>query len=139
MCAPGLSGTGQAKGWTDLPLITSIDMLCHAGRRVRMRGLPISYKRIPTKTGAWMKFLSLEDLAGTFEAVLFPDAYSRFAEATLGPGPLLIEGRVEVDHGVPSLTVDRLEPLGDAPAGAAPSPAAAPAPRRGCASPARGV
>jgi DNA polymerase III alpha subunit len=80
-------------------------MARHAGRRVRMRGVAISYKRIPTKTGAWMKFLSLEDLTGTFEAVLFPEAYARFAEATLGTGPLLVEGSVEIDHAVPSLTV----------------------------------
>jgi len=40
-----------------------------------------------------MKFLSLEDLTGTFEAVLFPDAYARCAEATLGTGPLIAEGR----------------------------------------------
>jgi len=87
------------------PLITAADMARHAGRRVCMRGLAISDKRIPTKAGTWMKFLSLEDLTGTFEAVLFPDAYARCAEATLGTGPLLVEGRVEVDHGVPSLTV----------------------------------
>ena len=89
------------------PLITAADMARHAGRRVRMRGLAISYKRIPTKTGTWMKFLSLEDLTGTFEAVLFPDAYARCAEATLGTGPLLVEGRVDLDHGVPSLRVEQ--------------------------------
>ena len=91
------------------PLIAAAGMARHAGRRVRMRGLAISYKRIPTKAGTWMKFLSLEDLTGTFEAVLFPDAYARFAEATLGTGPLLVEGRVEIDHGVPSLTVTAVE------------------------------
>jgi DNA polymerase III alpha subunit len=82
-------------------------MARHAGRRVRMRGLAISYKRIPTKAGGWMKFLSLEDLAGTFEAVLFPDVYVRHAEIALGVGPFALEGRVEIDHGVPSLTVAR--------------------------------
>ena len=87
------------------PLISAADMGRYAGRRVRMRGIAISYKRIPTKTGAWMKFLSLEDLTGTFEAVLFPDAYARCAEATLGAGPLLAEGCIEIDHGVASLTV----------------------------------
>lgn len=91
------------------PLITAADMARHAGRHVRMRGLAISYKRIPTKAGAWMKFLSLEDLTGTFEAVLFPDAYARCAEATLGTGPLLVAGRVELDHNVPSLTVTGVE------------------------------
>jgi DNA polymerase III alpha subunit len=93
------------------PLITAADMLRHAGRRVRMRGLAISYKRIPTKAGGWMKFLSLEDLTGTFEAVLFPAAYARCAEATLGAGPLLVEGRVDVDQGVPSLAAERIEPV----------------------------
>jgi DNA polymerase III alpha subunit len=78
-----------------------------------MRGLAISYKRVPTKAGGWMKFLSLEDLAGTFEAVLFPDAYARHAETALGSGPFALEGRVEVDHGVPSLTVAGLVPLRD--------------------------
>jgi DNA polymerase-3 subunit alpha len=74
-----------------------------------MCGLAISAKRIPTKAGTWMKFLSLEDRTGTFEAVLFPDAYARFAEATLGSGPLLVEGRISLDHGVPSLTVTGVE------------------------------
>lgn len=91
------------------PLIAAADMARHAGRHVRMRGLTISYKRIPTKAGTWMKFLSLEDLTGTFEAVLFPDAYARCAEATLGAGPLLLEGRVALDHAVPSLTVAGVE------------------------------
>jgi len=75
-------------------------------------------------------------LTGTFGAVLFPDTYSRFAEATLGPGPLLAEGRVEVDHGGPSLTAGRLGPLG---AAVAPPQGSAPAPARGCARPAAGV
>jgi DNA polymerase III alpha subunit len=97
----------------DPPLIASVDMHRHAGRRVRMRGLAISYKRVPTKAGGWMKFLSLEDLAGTFEAVLFPEAYARYAETALGAGPFALEGRVEVDQGVPSLTVTGLVPLRD--------------------------
>jgi DNA polymerase-3 subunit alpha len=87
----------------------------YAGRRVRMRGLAISHKRVPTKTGAWMKFLSLEDLSGTFEAVLFADVYARCTESALGAGPFALEGRVEIDHGVPSLTVTDLAPLRDGP------------------------
>ena len=106
------------------PLIAAADMARHAGRRVRMRGLAISYKRIPTSAGAWMKFLSLEDLTGTFEAVLFPDAYARCAEATLGTGPLLLEGRVALDHGVPSLTVTGVEKGPAAASGSSRPPAA---------------
>jgi DNA-directed DNA polymerase III PolC len=101
-----------AAGGPALPLVTADRMARFAGRRVRMRGLAISYKRVPVRrTGAWMKFLSCEDLTGTFEATLFPAAYGRYAELALGPGPFLLEGRVELDHGVPSLTVDRLAAL----------------------------
>jgi len=89
-----------------------------------MRGIAISYKRIPTKAGTWMKFLSLEDLTGTFEAVLFPDAYARCVEATLGTGPLLVEGRVDLDHGVPSLVVTGVEKGPAAASGSSRLPAA---------------
>jgi DNA polymerase III alpha subunit len=107
-------------------LVAAGRMALFAGRRVRMRGLAISSKRIPVRKGrGWMKFLSLEDLTGTFEATLFPAVYARYAEATLGPGPYLLEGRVELDHGVPALTVEHLEPL------ASPGPAAA-GPRSAC-------
>ena len=56
-----------------------------------------------------MKFLSLEDLTGTFEAILFPKCYRRYAGHTLTAGPYLLSGRVEEDHGVFSLNVDRLK------------------------------
>jgi len=46
-----------------------------------------------------MKFLSLEDLTGTFEAVIFPKVYYRVAELTLSMGPYLVNGRIDVnDH-----------------------------------------
>ena len=56
-----------------------------------------------------MKFLSLEDLTGTFEAVIFPNVYSRVAERTMSMGPYLVEGKVDMNN----LIVDRLELLAD--------------------------
>jgi len=88
------------------------DMAGKVGRRIRMLGRAIAYKRVPVKKSEqreWMKFLSLEDLTGTFEAILFPKCYRRYAEHTLTAGPYLLSGRVEEDHGVCSLNVDRLE------------------------------
>ncbi len=92
-------------------LATAADLPGLAGRRVRMAGRPINYKRVVTKSGGTMKFLSLEDLTGTYEAVLFPEVHRRTASLTLDGGPLLLEGRVEESFGVPSLTVSRLRPL----------------------------
>jgi DNA-directed DNA polymerase III PolC len=92
---------------------TPIDkMMKNVGRRVRMIGHAIAFKKVPViKKGRteWMKFLSLEDLTGTFEAVLFPPSYRRFAEETLSAGPFFLTGRIEKDYGVCSLNVDRLE------------------------------
>lgn len=42
-----------------------------------------------------MKFMSMEDLTGTFEVTLFADAYARFAPLTRYSGPFLVTGRVE--------------------------------------------
>ncbi len=56
-----------------------------------------------------MKFLSLEDLTGTFEAVIFPNVYQRVAEKTLSMGPYIIEGKADENN----LIVDKLEVLAD--------------------------
>ncbi len=45
-----------------------------------------------------MKFLSLEDLTGTYEAVIFPRAYNKVAEKTLSMGPYIIEGRIDAEN-----------------------------------------
>jgi DNA-directed DNA polymerase III PolC len=91
------------------------EMAEKVGERVRMLGRAIACKRVPVKKRArreWMKFLSLEDLTGTFEATLFPRCYRRYAEQTLTAGPYLLSGRVEEDHGVCSLNVEKLEVAG---------------------------
>jgi len=67
-------------------------------------------KRIKTKKGDIMKFLSLEDLTGTFEAVLFPKTYSVYAEQTLSMGPYLLEGKIDTDNGN-NIIVEKMEVL----------------------------
>ena len=42
-----------------------------------------------------MKFLSLEDRTGTFEAVIFPREYEKYAEQTMSMGPYVIIGKVD--------------------------------------------
>ncbi|NNG27094.1 MAG: DNA polymerase III subunit alpha, partial [Ignavibacteriaceae bacterium] len=65
------------KEWIDKPgIVLAKDMLRNKGRRVKMIGWYMTSKRIKTKQGEIMKFLSLEDLTGTFEAVIFPRVYN---------------------------------------------------------------
>ncbi len=80
------------------------------GKRVRVAGWYMASKRIKTKKGDLMKFLSLEDLSGTFEAVIFPNVYMKVAEKTLSYGPYLIEGKVDTAGGN-NIIVEKLELL----------------------------
>ncbi len=77
-------------------------------RTIKMIGWYMTSKRIKTKKGDIMKFLSLEDMTGTYEAVLFPKAYSRYAEETMSMGPYIIEGKVDMENGN-NIIVDKLE------------------------------
>lgn len=65
------------------------------GKYVKMIGWFMASKRVKTSKDEIMKFISLEDLTGTFEAVIFPDVYQHCAEMTLSMGPYLIEGTVD--------------------------------------------
>ncbi|MDH4183589.1 MAG: hypothetical protein OEV92_05160 [Nitrospinota bacterium] len=81
-----------------------------AGARIRMLGWLVTAKRHRTKKGEFMKFLTLEDETGIYEAVLFPGAYRRCGQALRGGGPFVITGRVEDDGGYRTVTVEKVEP-----------------------------
>jgi DNA polymerase III alpha subunit len=95
------------KEWIEQPgIVPAKDMLRNRGRRVKMIGWYMTSKRIKTRKGDIMKFLSLEDLTGTFEAVIFPDVYYRVAELTLSMGPYLITGKIDVNDPTNIVTED---------------------------------
>jgi len=97
--------------WNEkLSLIPSTQMKNYKGKKVKMIGWYMSSKRIRTKKGDIMKFLSLEDLSGTYEAVIFPKVYSVVAEKTLSMGPYLIEGRIDAEN-FNNIIVENLEIL----------------------------
>ena len=91
-------------------VVKAKDINKHRGRKVKVIGWYMSSKRIRTKNGKIMKFLSLEDLTGTFEAVIFPEAYSKYAEQTMSMGPYLIEGNVDTED-TTNIVVEKLKVL----------------------------
>lgn len=100
--------------WTTQPsIIKASDMYKYHGKKIKMIGWYMTSKRIKTRKGDIMKFISLEDLTGTFEAVIFPRAYDQYAEKTLSMGPYLLEGKVDSDNGN-NLIVEKLELLSSA-------------------------
>jgi len=80
-------------------IIKSADLKNYKGKRIKMIGWYMASKRIKTKKGEIMKFLSLEDLSGTFEAIFFPKIYNIFAEQTISTGPYLLEGKADLENG----------------------------------------
>jgi DNA polymerase III alpha subunit len=87
------------------------------GRRVRLTGLAAACRRVPTKSGQRMFFLTLDDGTGLAECTLFPAAFGRSAHVFTGLGPYVVEGRVESQYGAVTVNVEsctRLAPLGSA-------------------------
>lgn len=98
--------------WVPPDIVAARDIRSYAGKRVRMVGHGIATKLLATRnSGKLMKMLTLEDPTDTFEAVLFPRIYDRFAPRTLGTGPYLLEGTVDISLGSPTLNVERVDLL----------------------------
>ena len=88
-------------------VIEAKEMYRYNGRKIKMIGWFMTSKRIKTRKGEIMKFLSLEDLTDTFEAIIFPKAYQKYAEKTMSMGPYIVEGKVDMESGN-NLVVEKL-------------------------------
>jgi DNA polymerase III alpha subunit len=77
--------------------LTSIEALAQLGRRVTVAGIRQGSRRSRTSKGEPMMFLTLEDLAGTLDVILFPDVYRRAKAMLSGSVPLRITGIIERD------------------------------------------
>jgi DNA polymerase III alpha subunit len=86
------------------------------GRRVALVGLPCAYRRVETKKGDRMLFMTLADESGLAECVLFPDAYRAHATAVRGQ-VVRAEGRVDETLGAVTVTVERAAAVGEPPLG----------------------
>ena len=79
-----------------------------------MIGWLVSAKRIRTRDkqdehgnireGQYMKFMTLEDLTGIYDTVLFPKIYAQVAEQTLSYGPFCVEGIVDERYNTVNVT-----------------------------------
>jgi DNA polymerase-3 subunit alpha len=82
------------------------DLCAQEGRTVRMVGDFIAEKTTRTKNGTYMKFGTFLDVEDTFfDTVHFPPSLKAYP--LRGNGLYLIEGRVMVDFGCPSIEVQK--------------------------------
>ncbi len=78
----------------------------HAGRRVTLAGWLITGKKVRTKHGETMEFLTFEDETGLMETTFFPKVYDRFCYLLEWGRPYLLSGKVEENFGAVTLTVE---------------------------------
>jgi DNA-directed DNA polymerase III PolC len=77
------------------------------GKHVRLAGLVATGRHTPTKQGENMQFVTLEDEWGLVELTLFPSRCQPVAY--LAMGPYVVNGVVEEQYGVVTVTAERFE------------------------------
>lgn len=79
------------------------------GSKIRAASLLTLVRLEKTKAGGRMGFLTLEDLDGQWEAILFPEEFARFAPLLKAHSLLLLEGEVNERDGEKSLAITDLK------------------------------
>ncbi len=93
--------------------LTTVGAAARLGEKVRVAGTRQTWRRTPTTRGDYLYFMSLEDLEGMLDVVIFGDVYRRHKRAFDTGGPYIIEGTVELDpgRGEPAIRAERVWPL----------------------------
>ena len=110
----------EIKKQTDLNT-TSLQKLQN-GAEVKICGLVSGLKEIVTKKGDRMAFLTLEDMNGFVEVILFPEVFKAALTCLRGGDPLLIKGTLDLSeehvkikgmevHSLPGLPSSEVKPL----------------------------
>jgi DNA polymerase-3 subunit alpha len=78
---------------------------------VAIGGVVTGLRQLKTKRGDRMAVFSLEDEAAKVEAVVFPEAYTRFGSLVADDAMLLVRGKYERDEDSSRLVVAEMSPL----------------------------
>lgn len=81
------------------------------GAKVAVGGLLAGLKRVTTRAGATMAFVTLEDQTGQVEVVLFPRVLQACGRVLGQEQPLLVRGRLQVQEDEVKLLADEVAPL----------------------------
>lgn len=82
------------------------------GQMVDMAGIVTEVKGKATKKGAYMAFVTLEDLTGQMECLVFPKVYERYQGMMAVDDLVVITGRLSIrEDEAPKLLMEKLVPL----------------------------
>ena len=80
------------------------------GMPVSMGGMISAYKKLKTKSGSFMAFVTVEDLYGSVECVCFPKVYDKIRNFLEADKVVSVSGKMSIDADkLPAIIVDRME------------------------------
>ncbi len=84
---------------------------CATGREVKIGGVVAALREVRTKKGQLMGFVTLEDLEGMVEVVVFSDVYAASSPLLKSERPILVSGTVEHDGEASKIIAREVFPL----------------------------
>lgn len=81
------------------------------GETVTMGGIITDSKNLSTRSGSTMSFLTVEDLYGQIEVIVFPKIYERVRDVIGSDDVLKITGKLQTKEGVVQIIADNIEKL----------------------------
>ena len=82
------------------------------GRQVAMGGILTEVKGKATKKGAYMGFITLEDLTGSIEGLIFPKVFERIQGTIAEDDVVVVTGKISIrEEESPKILVDAITPL----------------------------
>jgi error-prone DNA polymerase len=97
------------KRMKDKDVIPAVELPRFVGKTVKVAGVLITAKTVPTKNDELMQFISFEDETTIFETVFFPKVYKKYALELSYQRPYVLTGKVESEFDVISLNVFELK------------------------------
>ena len=90
--------------------LSTVEAAGRVGQKVRVAGMRQTWRRKQTTRGDYVYFMSLEDLQGMLDVVIFADVYRRSHSALKDSDPCIVEGVIEIDHriGEPFIRAEKI-------------------------------
>ena len=85
------------------------------GQVTRIGGIISKLVPKTTKQGKPMAIMTLEDLDGAVEVLIFPESYARFAASLKTDAAIFLSGMINLREDKPKIVADQIIPLGDVP------------------------
>lgn len=96
------------------PIGTILSMECTDNQTVQIAGIVMEAKRIPTKNGETMCFVTIEDFTGAVEVIVFPRTFERAGPLLTPDRPIVVGGRVSITEDKVKVIAESVKLLGQA-------------------------